>query len=72
VGRAQSGRVVCETASGDVLVGIAEGVPAWLDVHSLTGSVHSALGESEPPAEGETSVAVHANTVSGDITLLRA
>lgn len=72
VRRAQSGRVVCQTASGDVLVGIAEGVPAWLDVHSLTGTVHSALGESEPPAQGETSVAVHANTVSGDITLLRA
>ena len=72
VGRAQSGKVSCETASGDVQIGIAEGVPAWLDVHSLTGSVDSALGPSEPPAEGEPSVSVHANTVTGDISLFRA
>jgi len=72
VGRAQSGRISCETASGDVQVGIAEGVPAWLDVHSLTGSVTSALGASEPPADGEASVSVHANTVTGDISLFRA
>lgn len=72
VRRAQSGRISCQTASGDVHIGIAEGVPAWLDVHSLTGAVHSALGESEPPAEDETTVSVHANTVSGDIALVRA
>lgn len=72
VRRAQSGRISCQTASGDVQIGIAEGVPAWLDVHSLTGSVHSALGQSEPPAEGEDRVEVHANTVSGDIALVRA
>lgn len=72
VGRAQSGRISCQTASGDVHIGIADGVPAWLDVHSLTGSVHSALGQSEPPAEGEGSVEVRANSVSGDIALVRA
>ena len=61
-----------KSGSGDVQIGIAEGVPAWLDVHSLTGSVSSALGASEPPAEGEPSVSVHANTVTGDISLFRA
>lgn len=72
VGRARSGRIACQTASGNVQIGIAEGVPAWLDVHSLTGSVRSGLGESEPPAEGEDRVEVRANTVSGDISLVRA
>jgi DUF4097 and DUF4098 domain-containing protein YvlB len=72
IGRAQSGRLRLETASGDVQVGIAEGVPAWLDVHTLTGSVSSGLGASEPPTDGETSVAVSANTVTGDISLFRA
>jgi hypothetical protein len=72
VRRAQRGRISCQTASGDVRIGIADGVPAWLDVHSLTGSVRSALGESAPPAEGEDSVEVRANTVSGDIDLVRA
>lgn len=70
--RARSGQVTCQSASGDVHIGIADGIPVWLDVHSLTGSVHSGLGASEPPVEGETSIAVHANTVSGDIALVHA
>lgn len=70
--RARTGQVSCESASGDVHIGIADGIPAWLDVHSLTGSVHSGLGVSEPPADGEPNIAVHANTVSGDIALVRA
>lgn len=72
VGRAVRGRVHCQTASGDVHVGIAEGTAAWLDVHSLTGTVSSQLGEAGPPSDGEESVEVHANTVNGDITVVRA
>lgn len=72
VGRAARGRVHCQTASGDVHVGVAEGTAAWLDVHSLTGTVSSQLGEAGPPSEGEETVEVHANTVNGDITVVRA
>jgi len=72
VHRARSGQVSCQTASGDLRIGIANGVAAWLDVHSLTGSVQSSLGVAEPPTDGEPSVQIHANTVSGDISLDRA
>jgi DUF4097 and DUF4098 domain-containing protein YvlB len=72
VGRAVRGRVDCQTASGDVHVGIAEGTAAWLDVHSLTGTVSSQLGETGPPSEGEETVEVRANTVNGDVTVVRA
>jgi len=72
VGRAVRGRVHCQTASGDVHVGVADGTAAWLDVHSLTGTVSSQLGEAGPPTDSEETVEVHANTVNGDITVVRA
>ncbi|MDQ3629392.1 MAG: DUF4097 domain-containing protein [Actinomycetota bacterium] len=72
VGRAVRGQVSCQTASGDVHVGIADGTAAWLDVHSLTGTVSSQLGEAGPPSDSQQTVEVRANTVNGDITVVRA
>lgn len=61
-----------ETGSGDVQVTVVGGTAVWMDVISLSGSVHSALARSEPPREGEDTVALHINTVSGDISLAHA
>jgi len=72
VGRVRRGTVAMDSASGDVQVTVVEGTPVWLDVTSLSGSVHSALAGSEPPGDGEDAVALHINTVSGDISLAHA
>ncbi len=72
VGRVRRGQVKINSASGDIRVGVVDGTPVWLDVSSLTGSVHSALEGAEPPTEGEDSVALRVTTVSGDISLSRA
>ncbi len=72
VGRVRRGTVKVNSASGDVQVGVVEGTAVWLDVNSLSGTVHTALEGSDPPAEGEDAVALHVNTVSGDISLSHA
>jgi len=72
VGRVRRGQVKVDSASGDVHVGVVDGTAVWLDVNSVTGSVHSALEGGEPPAEGEDSVALRVTTVSGDISVSRA
>jgi len=72
VGRVRRGQVKVDSASGDVHVGVVDGTAVWLDVNSVTGSVHSALEGGEPPAEGEDSVVLRVTTVSGDISVSRA
>ncbi len=72
IGRVHRGDIRINSASGDISVGVADGTPVWLDVTSLTGSVHSALAGGDPPEEGEDSVALRVNTVSGDVSLSRA
>ncbi len=72
IGRVHRGDIRVNSASGDISVGVVGGTPVWLDVTSLTGSVHSALTGGDPPEEGEDSVALRVNTVSGDVSLSRA
>jgi len=72
VGRIRRGQVKVSSASGDIRVGVLAGTPVWLDVTSLSGTVHSALEGGDAPAEGEDSVTLQVNTVSGDISLARA
>ena len=72
VGRVARGRVRLNSASGDVHVGVVDGTAVWLDVNTLSGSVSSALSGGEPPTEGEDTVELKVNTVSGDIALARA
>jgi DUF4097 and DUF4098 domain-containing protein YvlB len=66
------GTVELDSASGDLRIGIAAGSAAWLDVHSLSGDVSSSLDQSGPPDDGAEVVSIHARTLSGDITILRA
>jgi len=72
VGRVRSGQVKSSSASGDIHVGVLDGTPVWLEVSSLSGSIHSALEGGEPPADDEDSVFLRVTTVSGDISLARA
>jgi hypothetical protein len=70
--RVRRGQVKASSASGDVHVGVLDGTAVWLDVTTVSGTVHSALDRGEAPPEDEESVTVRITTVSGDISLARA
>lgn len=70
--RVRRGQVKASSASGDVHVGVLDGTAVWLDVTTVSGTVHSALDRGEAPPEDEESVTVRISTVSGDISLARA
>lgn len=72
VTRVHRGEVKAQGASGDIHIGVARGTAAWLDVHSLTGKVRTDLESSGEPDEDEDKVRLQVNTVSGDITVVRA
>ncbi|SDS83386.1 DUF4097 family beta strand repeat-containing protein [Microlunatus soli] len=67
-----SGSLELRSASGDISVGIADELPAWLDLSSVSGEVRIDLDASEQPAEGEPYVAIKASTASGDVAVYRA
>lgn len=71
VGRIGDGEVSAKTASGDVEVGVADGVAAWLDLQTISGRLDNTLEESGPPARGEPVVKLSATTVSGDMRVHR-
>ncbi len=70
--RVEQGQVKAKTGSGDVLLGIADGTAAYLDVMAATGDVHSKLNASDAPPDGEQTVDVSIMTGSGDVVLQRA
>jgi DUF4097 and DUF4098 domain-containing protein YvlB len=67
-----SGSLDLRSASGAITVGVADHLPAWLDLHSVSGDVRIAIDASEPPEAGEPFVSVKARTASGDIAIYRA
>jgi Putative adhesin len=69
---AARGSVELRSASGSLSVGIADGLPAWLDLSSVTGPVTITLEPSTEPAPGEPYVRVQARTASGGIAVFRA
>jgi hypothetical protein len=72
VRRADHGRVRARTLSGRVLVGVAQGVAAHLDVSTMSGRVNSQLEPTAAPADGEARVELVISTMSGDVDLIRA
>jgi DUF4097 and DUF4098 domain-containing protein YvlB len=72
VGDVARGAVVLETHAGDLEIGIREGTAAWLDVRSLTGSVHNRLDAAEEPQPSAPTVEVRARTTVGDVAIRRA
>jgi DUF4097 and DUF4098 domain-containing protein YvlB len=66
------GTVEINAASGDIEVGVAAGVAAWLDVQSLSGDLSSALEPTDAPGDGADTVTIHAHSLSGDVRVRRA
>lgn len=67
-----SGSVDLRSASGSLTVGVADELPAWLNLDSVSGSIRIALAASNQPADGDPYVSVRARTASGEITVYRA
>jgi DUF4097 and DUF4098 domain-containing protein YvlB len=73
VGSVVQGKVELKSASGELKIGIREGSTLWVDARSRSGEVTSELPVSDLPPEGDAPhVELRANTMSGDITIVRA
>jgi DUF4097 and DUF4098 domain-containing protein YvlB len=73
IGSIAQGKVDVKTASGDIKVGIREGSTLWVDARSRSGEVRSELPVSDLPPEGDAPhIELRANSMSGDITVVRA
>jgi pantoate kinase len=67
-----TGSVDLRSASGSLTAGVADNLPAWLDLSSISGDIRIALESTSQPAEGEPFVSLRAHTGSGDIAVYRA
>jgi len=73
IGTVSQGKVDLKSASGDLKIGIREGSTLWVDARSRSGEVRSELPVSDLPPEGDAPhVELRANSMSGDITVVRA
>ena len=72
LGEVSRGSVVATTGMGSVEIGIGEGAAAWLDLGTGHGNVRNELDDTAPPAAGERTVEVRAQSGYGDITVRRA
>jgi DUF4097 and DUF4098 domain-containing protein YvlB len=73
IGSLARGSANLKSASGNIKVGIREGSTLWVDARSRSGEVRSELPVSDLPPEGDAPrVELRANTMSGDISVVRA
>ena len=62
-----------KSASGNLRVGIRTGSRLWVDARSRVGEVSSELELSDVAPEGDAPlVELRANTMSGDVAIVRA
>ncbi|GMA23958.1 hypothetical protein GCM10025864_17170 [Luteimicrobium album] len=74
VERIDRGQVRVESGYGSIDIGVPEGVAAWLDLGSTSGSVRSELEPSSAPSADDAdspTVEIHAQTSWGDVTVRR-
>jgi DUF4097 and DUF4098 domain-containing protein YvlB len=71
IARADHGSVRAKTGSGSVSVGVVKGSAAHLDVHTMSGRVHSELEDGPAPASGEKQVELYITTMSGNVDVTR-
>jgi hypothetical protein len=67
-----TGSVDLRSASGSLTVGVADNLPAWLDLSSVSGDIRIDLESTGQPEPGEPYVSLRARTASGDISIYRA
>ncbi|WP_084101887.1 DUF4097 family beta strand repeat-containing protein [Demequina sp. NBRC 110051] len=72
VGSLSAGVSRFEATHGSVKVGVPRGTAVWLDATSSHGEVRTELDADHGPAEGESSVELHARTGFGSIRVYRA
>lgn len=74
VRRAWNGRVKVSTVSGDITVGVPAGRGVGVEARSMSGELRSEIdldGERPAASDGDL-VSIQANSVSGDVVILRA
>jgi hypothetical protein len=69
---ATNGSVDLRSASGSLTVGVADNLPVWIDLNSVSGDIRIGLESTAQPEPGEPYVTVRARTASGDIAIHRA
>lgn len=67
-----TGSVDLRSASGSIEVGVADGLPAWLDLNTVNGDIRIDLDASQQPEDGQPYVTVRCRTASGEIDIHRA
>jgi len=72
IGRLTRGQAELMNGSGNIEVGISEGIAAYIDVNSERGSVRNSVPSQENPDASDNKVRVHARTRHGDIVIQRA
>lgn len=72
LGAVSGGAIDLESGFGPIVVGVPDGVAAWLDLSARDGRVRNDLAADQPPAADQPSVAVRARTRFGNITIERA
>ncbi len=72
LGEVRGGVIDLESSYGRLTVGVAEGVPAWLDLSSKEGRVRNHLDAGPPGSPTGDHVAVRARAKFGDIEIRRA
>jgi DUF4097 and DUF4098 domain-containing protein YvlB len=73
LGNVARGQLNIHSASGDVVIGVAEGAGVWMDVSTISGDTRSELNvsDSAPTGSGAT-LELSIRTVSGDVVIRRA
>jgi DUF4097 and DUF4098 domain-containing protein YvlB len=71
IGSIHRGSLIAETAAGHIEVGIADGVAAWLDLHTHYGNVENGLDATDAPGSADEQVDIRARTGFGDIIVRR-
>lgn len=71
LGCAHEGEVRIKSASGDITVGVAPGVGAYLDVMSISGEMSSEL-PVEGSGQGSAQLSISCQTMSGDVRIRSA
>ncbi|MFY1637448.1 DUF4097 family beta strand repeat-containing protein [Solwaraspora sp. WMMB335] len=72
LGEVARGSVVLGTATGNLDVGIAAGIAAWLEVKTDFGKVHNLLETATRPDDADETVEVRGRVSYGDITIHRS